>query len=167
MYVPFEQLPSDSRIWIYQANRSFSNAEEKIIDSALNAFCSQWAAHGYPLQTSYTIAHKQFLVLSVNESAADASGCSIDGSVRVLKDLGEQLEIDFFDRSKIAFLIGDAVTIYPLQELPNLFRSGVLNSQSVTLNNLVANKGDYEKNWKAIVENSWLVKYLPKPTLSV
>jgi hypothetical protein len=78
MYIPFNQLPPDSKIWIYQADRVFSDTEEKIIAERLKSFCSQWAAHGHPLQTSFKIEHNQFIVLSVDENTAGASGCSID-----------------------------------------------------------------------------------------
>jgi len=167
MFIPFEKLPPHSRIWIYQADRPFSNDEEKIISNSLTNFCSQWGAHGNPLQTSFKIEYHQFVILVVDESSADASGCSIDGSVRVLKELGNQLTLDFFDRSKVAFLENEKVHTYSLIQLKSLFQSGDLTSASQTFNNLVANKAELESNWKTSVQKSWLTKYLPKDTLSV
>lgn len=167
MYIPFEQLPADSRVWIYQAARPFTEAEEKIIFDSLKEFCSQWSAHGDPLQTSFLIRHKQFIVLSVDENSAGASGCSIDGSVRVLKELSQRLNNDFFNRTKVAFSEGGQINLYSLQELPKLFESGVLTSASLTFDNLVPDKGSFEKRWKIEVEKTWLAKYLPKGTLSV
>lgn len=167
MYIPFNQLPPDSRVWIYQADRSFSEGEEKIISDSLKDFCGQWAAHGTQLETSFVIMHNQFIVLSVNENAYGASGCSIDGSVRVLKELTERLNIDFFNRTKIAFLIEGEIRLYSMSELPALFKSGKLSGSSISFNNLVPDKSSFEKAWKISVENSWLAKYLPKSTLSV
>ncbi len=103
MFIPFEKLPPHSRIWVYQSDRPFSVDEEKVISGSLITFCSQWEAHGSPLQTSFKIEYHQFVILAVDESSAGASGCSIDGSVRVLKELGNHLSIDFFDRSLVAF----------------------------------------------------------------
>lgn len=167
MYLPFDQLPSHSRIWIYQADRSFSLEEEKIISETLAGFCTQWEAHGYPLKTSFKIEFRHFIILSVDESAAGASGCSIDGSVRILKELGSQLKIDFFDRAKIAFLIDGKIQAHPLNQLNSLFQSGKLIASTQTFNNLVATKTEWERRWKTTVEKSWLIKYLPKDTLSV
>jgi hypothetical protein len=167
MYLPFDQLPSDSRVWIYQADRSFSEAEEKVISDSLQDFCSQWAAHGTQLETSFVIMHNQFIVLSVNENAYGASGCSIDGSVRVLKELSQQFNIDFFNRTKIAFLLEGEIKLYSMQELPALFNSGKLSGASVSFNNLVPDKSSFEKAWKISAENSWLAKYLPKSALSL
>ena len=166
MYIPFEQLPSDARIWIYQADRVFSGEEEKMISAVLRDFCAQWMVHGQPLQTSYKIEYHQFLILSVNENAAQASGCSIDGSVRVIKELGEQLHIDFFNRLKSACLIDDHIAVLSRQEIVAAFSSGKVSSRTITFNNLVATKGEFEKSWKVEIENTWLAKYLPKDALS-
>jgi len=167
MFIPFEKLPLHSRVWIYQADRPFSNNEENVISSSLMSFCSQWEAHGNPLQTSFKIDCHQFVILAVDENSAGASGCSIDGSVRVLKELGNQMNIDFFDRSKVAFLENEQVRSYSLSQLKSLFQSGELTHSSQTFNNLVASKAEWETNWKISVQKSWLTKYLPKDTLSV
>ena len=129
-------------------------------------FCSKWDAHGNPLQTSFRIDYHQFVILAVDESSAGASGCSIDGSVRVLKELGHELNIDFFDRVKVAFLDNDKIQIYSLSQLKSLFEAGHLTSVSQTFNNLVTNKTELENNWKTSVQKSWLAKYLPKDALS-
>ena len=38
MLVNFDQLPEESRVWIYQANRSFSEEELEEINSKLQTF---------------------------------------------------------------------------------------------------------------------------------
>ena len=167
MLIAIEKLPPQARIWIYQADRAFSADEERSISDSLVNFCSQWEAHGEPLQTSFKIDYHQFVILAVDESLAGASGCSIDGSVRVLKELGNQLTIDFFDRSRVAFLENGKINSYPLAQLKSLFVSGQLTSSSQTFNNLVASKAEWETNWKISAQKSWLTKYLPKDTLSV
>lgn len=167
MYIPFDKLPPSARIWIYQADRSFSAEEEKIIFETLAGFCSTWEAHGNPLQTSFRIELNRFVILSVDENAAGASGCSIDGSVRVLKDLGNRCNINFFDRTKVAFLVDGAIETHPMNQLKSLFESTRLKPSTQTFNTLVATKGEWDANWKTTPEKSWLIKYLPKDALSV
>lgn len=166
MYIPFEQLPSDSRLWIYQADRAFSVEEEKMISAVLSDFCAQWMVHGQPLQTSYKIDHHQFIILSVDENAAQASGCSIDGSVRVIKELGQRLQVDFFNRLKSACLIDGRVALLSRQEIFAAFSSGKVSSATLTFNTLASTKGEFETRWMIELENSWLAKYLPKDALS-
>jgi len=50
MLVEFNTLPEESRVWIYQANRSFSEEELQEIESKLDVFIQNWAAHGSDLK---------------------------------------------------------------------------------------------------------------------
>ena len=49
MLVDFNSLPDDSRVWIYQCNRSFNSIESELITSKVIDFISNWEAHGKPL----------------------------------------------------------------------------------------------------------------------
>lgn len=166
MLVSFNELPSTARVWIYQLNRSVTAVERSEIEKVIRLFCNQWQAHGAPLKTSYQLLNDHFLMLAVDENAGGASGCSIDGSVRILKELGAKYNIDFFDRTLAAFLIDDKVIVYPIGNLKELFADGTLSSITVTFNNLVLTKGDFLENWMIPVNKSWLAKYLPKSTLA-
>jgi hypothetical protein len=165
MYTPFETLPSHARVWIYQADRKMSANEETAVSSAMKNFCEQWVAHGQPLQTSFKIEFSQFLIMSVDEGFNNASGCSIDGSVRVLKGFQTDLNINFLDPSRIAFFVGGEIQLFSRTELKSLFGSGKVTASTITFNNLVATKADFERQWKIATEKSWMAKYLPNPAL--
>ena len=64
----------------------------------MHLFLKSWAAHGNDLKADGILTHDQFIVLVVDESIADASGCSIDSSVKFIKTIGTALNVDFFDR---------------------------------------------------------------------
>ncbi len=162
MYVDFSLLPDHARLWIYQANRKFSAAEEKVVRQEAHSFCDQWDAHGNPLKTSYKIEHNQFLILAVDEGFNGASGCSIDGSVHMLKSLQDRTQIDFFDRSKIAFLVKDEVKLIPLSELKEAFASGTLGRATMAFNVQATSKGTWGNHWLMAAEKTWLARYLPK-----
>lgn len=166
MYVPFDELPDHSRIWIYQANRPFTADELKFAKAQLRSFCDSWVAHAHPLKTSFSIEYNQFVIFATDEDYLLPSGCSIDSSVRALKDLQQRLGLDLFDRTRIAFLNGDAVVTHPLARLKALFESGELNKDTVTFNNLIPSRGDLSRAWKTPVEKTWLTKYLPNSTLA-
>lgn len=166
MFIPFDDLPPNARLWIYQSNRMLDIDEEKFLASELEQFCSQWKAHGQDLKTSFIIKHHHFLILAVDENYNDASGCSIDGSVRILKSLQERYGISFLERSKVAFCMDNEIKTFSLPELKNLFSSGRLTASTQTFNNLLVTKSDFDKEWLTTVEKSWLIKYLPKPTVA-
>ena len=99
MYFP--QLASDSRVWVYQSNRPFSEIEKVQLTEAFKVFVDSWAAHGSKLVADATIIGDYFVVLAVDEKTAMASGCSIDSSVKFIKSIGQQFNIDFFNRLKL------------------------------------------------------------------
>lgn len=165
MLVAFDQLPDDSRLWVYQSNRPFLKSEIEFISKSLTEFCNGWEAHGEPLATSFKIEFDQFVVLAVNENVHGASGCSIDGSVRVLKSIQSQLGVDLLNRS-VAFLINDRVVLHSLAEAKALLANGTIPGGTITFNNSVSSKKDFLQNWKLSTKNSaWLAKYLPKKAL--
>ncbi len=99
MYFP--QLASDSRVWVYQSNRPFSDNEKAQLTEAFKVFVDSWAAHGSKLVADAIIIGDYFVVLAVDEKTAMASGCSIDSSVKFIKTIGQQFNIDFFNRLKL------------------------------------------------------------------
>ena len=94
MLVDFKELPDHSRIWIYQANRSFTDAELEEISADLSLFLQQWTAHGSQLKAGFEIRYKRFLVIGLDQSAASASGCSIDASVHFIQQLEKKYGVD-------------------------------------------------------------------------
>jgi hypothetical protein len=161
MYLPFETMPGHSRVWVYQANRKFSPGEQQLLSAGLQALCEQWSTHGAPLHTSFSIQHEQFVIMAVDEQHLGASGCSIDGSVHYLIGLQEKLGIDFFDRTRVAFLLNGVVVQHHLAELKTLFQNQILFGDTHAFNNVVGTKSDWEKHWQVEVRNSWLARYLP------
>ncbi len=166
MFIAFSDLPPDARVWVYQLNRALGDVERQRVEDTMKEFCRGWSAHGSPLQTSYHLEYNHFLVLAVDEQSGDASGCSIDGSVRVLKEIGSVLHVDFFDRTSVGFLIDDRVKMYPVSSLKDLFGAGTLSASTITFDNLVATKAEFENGWRIPANRSWLAKYLPKSTLA-
>lgn len=166
MYVPFNNIPDHSRIWIYQSNRKLTEQEKQLASAALKDFCESWTAHQQILKTSFTIEHDQFIILAADEDYHQPSGCSIDTSVRALKDLQNQIGVDFFDRTRVAFLVDGEVVTQPLASLKGIFEAGELGAGSLTFDNLVPSRGDFASRWKTPVEKTWLAKYLPKNALA-
>jgi len=161
MYLPFEQLPGHSRLWVYQSDRALTDAEQQLISTSLQEFCSGWKAHGHPLHTSFRISHDHFIIIAADEQAAGATGCSIDSSVRHLKQLGAQLGIDLFNRGQVAFLQGDRVDLVPLGGLKAAFADGTVTPASLIFNTLVGTISEFGSDWIIPAGRSWLSRYMP------
>jgi hypothetical protein len=158
MHHSFEKMPPSSRIWIYQANRNISESELQTISSVLTTKMEVWAAHGASLLSAFKIFHNRFIVIALDENQNAASGCSIDASTHWFKELGQQLNINFFDRS-IAYLIDNEIHTVDLLGIKKAVSEELINADTIIFNNLVNTLIDFEQNWKMQASKSWLKKY--------
>lgn len=160
MFVPFEKLGPDAKVWIYQADRKLTGDEVEALREEAQNFINSWTAHGSDLQGSFKITYDQFLVLGVDEDFSKASGCSIDSSVNFVRSMESRFHISFLDRSKVALLIGDMVVLEDFNELKNKIRERVVKPDQITFNNFVTTKSELENAWQSRLEDSWLKKYI-------
>ncbi|HEX7016010.1 MAG TPA: hypothetical protein VF191_10905 [Cyclobacteriaceae bacterium] len=160
MFVEFDQMPDDARVWIYMADRKISAEDSQVLEAELRAFTEEWAAHGVPLRASYALAEDRFLILAVDESHHSPSGCSIDSSVGALRRIQEATGIDFLDRKGVPFCEGDEITIIGLNELKQKYRDGVWDGDSLTFNILAKTVGEFRSAWKIAAGSTWLKRYV-------
>ncbi|MBC6991702.1 hypothetical protein [Hymenobacter sp. BT491] len=159
MFVSFDQLPAHARIWIYQANRRLTDAEIATVQPALAQFSADWTSHGRALQASAAILHHQFLVIGLDEAVADASGCSIDASVRFVRELEAYLGVTLLEKSQLAFLINDQVKLMDRRELRAAVAEGRLQSDTLYFDNTIAQRGQLAAAWPAPAAQTWLARY--------
>lgn len=159
MFVEFDQLDETARIWIYQSDRKLTEEEQQLIQNTGEAFITQWTAHGKGLKGSIRLFYDRFLVLAVDENFNQASGCSIDASVYFIKELENQFSINFFDRTKIAFLHDGEIFIEDMLQLKEKIQNGHINGHHKTFNNHITTKAEMNHSWITSVEESWLKRY--------
>lgn len=159
MYLPFQEMPEAARIWIYQADRKFDAEEIAFIKEKLTSFCDQWNTHGASMPTSFDLQYDRIIILAVDEAGLGASGCSIDSSVRVLRDIEQQLNVNLLDQGKVSFINEDRVITSKLPELKNHVDSGNLHKETPVFNPLVNKKRDLSDKWLIPAKDSWLKKY--------
>lgn len=159
MYTEFENLPAHTRVWIYQADRNLTVQEQEMLESRLKVFTENWAAHQQPLKASAKVFYARFVVLAVDESYNQASGCSIDSSVHFLQELEKELEVNFFERSNQAFLKEDEIHTAHIKKLKQKIAEGFIEGDTLVFNNLVTNMQELQQNWKQPAKESWLARY--------
>ena len=155
MYVNFDNLPDNSRVWIYQSNRTFSKIELDSISGDLSEFLSGWTAHNNSLEAGFEIPYNRFIVLGVNQHITQASGCSIDASVRFIQDLEARYEITLLDKMNVTFKQGDFLVYKPLNEFVKLAKAKSVSKDTIVFNNLVDTKSDYRLFWEVPARDSW------------
>jgi len=155
-----ELLPADfhadSRVWVYQSNRLFTLPEALQIEDLLNAFVDGWLSHGTPVKGFGTLFFGQFILFMADESATGVSGCSTDGSVRLVKQIEQQFNVQLFDRQLLAFVIKDKVELVPLAQAGYAATNGFIGAETLYFNNIVQTKEELENLWIIPLRDSWL-----------
>lgn len=148
-------ISENSRVWIYQANRILTQEEEIAILQMLNNFTAEWLAHGHALAAIGEVLHHQFIILSVDEQVAGATGCSIDKSVNLMKEIEQKFKLNLFDRFRIAFRQDQEVINCSREEFETLIKSGRVNKNTLVFNNLIINRNELETAWEIPLKDSW------------
>lgn len=161
MFVKFQNLPNHSRIWIYQSDRKFNTQEVEFISEKAIKFIDQWTKHGSNLKGSYTLKYNQFLILAVDEGFNNVSGCSIDSSVRFVKELEKLLEVDMMNKMNISFKDGGHVNIVTMSDFKEFTKSNKITSETIVFNNMVSTKQELNVHWEVPLINSWHKRFLP------
>lgn len=137
----FPELNPNSTVWIYTSDRPFNEREIISLEHDLSEFIHSWAAHGDKLFGAHAILENRFIVLCVDESKVNASGCSIDASFNFIKSLGEKLNIDFFNRMLFYTESKTGIEAVNYRDIHSL-------SDQVVFNTMVRTNKELSENWR-------------------
>lgn len=160
MLVDFNELPEHSRIWIYQSNRSFTDAEQEEIKEELDSFLKEWTAHGCHLHAGFEIKYKRFIVIGLDQTNASASGCSIDASVHFVQSLEKKYNVELLDRMNVSFKQGEFIAYKPLKDFKKMAKDKSVSPNTIVFNNLVATKQEYLEHWEVPASESWHSRFV-------
>ncbi len=160
MLVDFDTLPEESRVWIYQANRSLTEDEIGEITSKLEMFIEAWTAHGKDLQAGFKIVYKRFIILALNQNLNMATGCSIDASVHFIQELEKEYNVDLMDKMNVSFKQGEFIAYKPLMDFKTMAKNKSVSKNTIVFNNLVTNIAEFKENWEVPASESWHSRFI-------
>ena len=160
MFVPFENLPDSARVWIYQANRSFTGKEQEEIEKKLEEFIEKWTTHGADLKASYEMRYKRFIVIGLDQEMNSATGCSIDASVGFIQDLEKEYNVTLLDRMNVSYKQGEYIAYKDLADFKKMAKQKAVSPKTIVFNNLVNNKAEYLSDWEVPASESWHKRFL-------
>ena len=155
MYIPFEDLPGHSKIWIYQSNRKLSDDEVTEIEKATREFIENWASHGTSLEASFIVKYNRFIIIAANQEVQLVTGCSIDSSVQFIQNLEQKYNIDLLDKMNVTYKTGEFIAFKTLLEFKQLAKSKSVSENTIVFNNLVNNIEEWQDFWEIPASESW------------
>lgn len=149
----------ESRMWFYGLKNPMTATQVEELVAIMDDFVSGWKAHGAQLAAAYRIIADQFLIIAVDESQQQATGCSIDKSVHLLQAFGAKHGVDFFNRMLIHTYDGSRFTSYSTTELKEAISKGEVDASTQVLNSTAATLKE-SGNGTIDLKNSWAARYL-------
>ncbi|MGH7665540.1 MAG: hypothetical protein ACRENI_14815 [Gemmatimonadaceae bacterium] len=164
--VPFESLPGTARVWVFAAEHPVTNGAEAELLDGVDAFLAEWAAHGAPLRCARDWRENRFLTIAVDDSAgaAGASGCSIDGLYRTLRDAERSLRTTLVAGGRVFFRGEDGRVSSAAREVfSDLAAAGEVGRETRVFDTTVASLADWRDHFELEAESSWHAQLLPEP----
>lgn len=153
MFLPFENISSESRIWIFSSSIKISEDSQKDISERIIKFLNSWKHHGFDLPCSFKILDAFFIIIALDQSNNSAGGCSIDQMFNCISDIDQQFDLSLLDRSKMHFFIDNQVLCYPLEKVDVKFSDYLFFDQTIDKKNQL-------DDWLVLLKNSWFKRFL-------
>lgn len=154
------ELPDHARVWIYQSSRVFTAHEVQQLNPILAEFAENWAAHGSAMVAAAEIILDRFIIFAIDERAQAASGCSIDTSINLLKDIEKAYGVNLYDRMATAFITPQhSIEMQPVQSLS---QNTEVTADTLVFDNLVNTVADLKTHWLKPISESWHKRFVKK-----
>ena len=149
--------PEQSKVWIHQCNRFFTDLEAQSIENELSTFLNKWTAHQQQLHAQCVLLHQCFIVILLNEQNTQASGCSIDALTHFLKQVEQKYAIQLFNRELFAFKNPHTLetVIATKKEMETFIQQGIVNDNTLIFNNLINTCQQLKNEWQIPFKHSW------------
>src|SRR6476620_5228843 len=152
----FEELPDDSRVWVFAADRTLDEQQSKQMRAEVDRFLPRWTAHGSPLTVGRDWRYGRFLTVAVDQSTAGASGCSIDGLFRTLKSLEPKLGASLVT-SGLIFYCDEKGEIQSVdrEQFAALGAEGKIGPTTRVFDPIVTTLGEWRARFELDLKDSW------------
>jgi hypothetical protein len=156
MNIPFDEMPSTSRVWVYAANRKLTEAEQDEIIQRGQSFVTSWTAHQQQLKASFAILHNTFVVIAVDEQMNEVSGCGIDKSIHLMQEIDRAYNLNLFNRLQVELLLDNDVLLTNKQKTAVMLQEGTVNDQTKVFNKTVTTKAAFDSEFLIPLGRSWI-----------
>jgi len=160
MFVDFEEIPEDAKVWVYPSSRKFYPNEVEAIEEKIKIFIESWKSDDESFKASYKFLHNRFIILTADDIATPLDNLDIEASVSFILSLQETYEVALLDRMNVCFKQGEHVQYKDLKDFKKLLKNKALTGKSIIFDNLITTKQDFDNFWEIPIEESWYNRFL-------
>jgi len=156
MFIDFNQISDNSRLWIYASETELISSQKDIISKSLKEFLSNWNHHGKSLGCSFSIIENRFIVISLDEEINEVGGCAIDSLQNLINNFQNKLSLSLLNRLNVFIKLNDKIICLPHHKL-KLNKS--INKESLFYDLTISHKKQLN-SWLIKIKDGWCYKFL-------
>jgi hypothetical protein len=100
-----------------------------------------------------------------DETHVKIGGCSTDSSLRFIKNIQQDYNVQLLDRQMLAFIVKEKIHLLPLSQVNYSIENDFITPETLYFNNTILTKKELLTNWIIPVKDSWLAARIPSSHL--
>jgi hypothetical protein len=158
--LPLSSLSADARVWIFASDRPVGDEWAERLLTQVDEFLEKWHAHGSPLTSARDWRDRRFLVIAADGEAA--SGCSIDGLFRTLKNVGAEVGANLVTSGLVFYRdAAGEVQSSTRAQFTEVASSGAITPDTPVFDTSLTTLGDVRDRFERSAGESWHAALLP------
>jgi hypothetical protein len=154
--VPFSALPDTARIWIFGSDKPLVGAVVDTLLAEVDSYLDQWKAHGFPLRAAREWRDDRFLIIGIDPTAEQASGCSIDGLFRSLQQMQKSIGAQLVGGGRVFYRDPSGVTrSVARDEFATLSTTGKIGPETPVFDTSITQLDDWRAGFEKPLNESW------------
>ncbi|WP_428742630.1 ABC transporter ATPase [Tenacibaculum sp.] len=159
MFVEFNTLSEEAKVWVYPSSRKFYPQEIDELKEKLQSFVEVWKQDDADFKASFELKYDRFIVFSAEEDA-QLINADIDQQVAFILQLQQEYEVELLDKMNVCFKQGEFIQYKDVKEFKTLLKKKSVSAKTVVFDNLVQTKGELENYWEVPITESWYNRFL-------
>jgi hypothetical protein len=148
--VRFSELPDNARVWVFGSDKPLTGAVADSLLAEVDQYLDQWKAHGFPLRAAREWREDRFLVIGIDPTVEQASGCSIDGLFRALQNLQKTIGAQMVGGGRVFYRDSTGIQSVAREEF-----SSIAPSVESVFDTSVIRLDDWRARFEKPLSESW------------
>jgi hypothetical protein len=154
--VPFSALPDAARVWVFGSDVPLNGAVADTLLAEVDRYLDSWKAHGFPLKAAREWKDNRFLIVGIDPTAEQASGCSIDGLFRQLQQIQKTIGAQLVGGGRVFYRDANGTTQATTREEFNALKArGAVGLKTPVFDTSVTRLDDWKAKFEKPLADSW------------
>ncbi|MGB1041999.1 MAG: ABC transporter ATPase [Tenacibaculum sp.] len=158
MFVDFNTLSPEAKVWIYPSSRKFYPQEIEGLKEKLQSFVENWKTEE-EFKASFEFKYNRFIIFSAEENITLVNA-DIDKQVAFILQLQQEYDVELLDKMNVCFKQGEYTQYKELKDFKKLIKNKAVTGKTIVFDNLVQTKSELENYWEVPITESWYNRFL-------